>query len=381
MFHYTVVMPCLNEERTLAGCIREAQIGAKVSGKQVEIIVADNGSSDRSVEIAQELNCRVINVNVKGYGAALDAGIRAASSNFVVMGDSDLSYNFTEAPRFLAELEKGFDVVIGNRFAGGIETGAMPWHHRYIGNPVLSRIGRLFFRIPISDFHCGLRAVRVSKYLQAAPTTTGMEFATEMIARLANVGANFTEIPIKLRKDGRNRKPHLRSFPDGWRHLKMMLLFSPQYFLLYPGLTLLLFGTYGLLSFALTGTIDLLIAKGNVQASIFSLVFFMLGLQLMTASFISMAVAKAKLVTRFKPWESVEKILTSKFFLSSSIALSLVGVFWLASIGSIWLQNDFPSVNPLSESRKTIPLVGLVIAGAQGILCSIQVRQVLSKFW
>ena len=374
-------MPCLNEERTLAGCIREAQIGAEVSGKQVEIIVADNGSSDRSVEIAQELNCRVINVNVKGYGAALDAGIRAASSNFVVMGDSDLSYNFTEAPRFLAELEKGFDVVIGNRFAGGIETGAMPWHHRYIGNPVLSRIGRLFFRIPISDFHCGLRAVRVSKYLQAAPTTTGMEFATEMIARFANVGANFTEIPIKLRKDGRNRKPHLRSFPDGWRHLKMMLLFSPQYFLLYPGIALLILGTYGLFSFALTGTIDLLIAKGNVQASIFSLVSFMLGLQLTTASFISMAVAKAKLVTRFKPWESLEKVLTSKLFLSSSIALSLVGVFWLASIGSIWLQNDFPSVNPLSESRKTIPLVGLVIAGGQGILCSIQVRQVLSKFW
>ena len=381
MFHYTVVMPCLNEERTLAGCIREAQIGAEVSGKQVEIIVADNGSSDRSVEIAQELNCRVINVNVKGYGAALDAGIRAASSNFVVMGDSDLSYNFTEAPRFLAELEKGFDMVIGNRFAGGIETGAMPWHHRYIGNPILSRIGRLFFRIPISDFHCGLRAVRVSKYLQAAPTTTGMEFATEMIARFANVGADFTEIPIKLRKDGRNRKPHLRSFPDGWRHLKMMLLFSPQYFLLYPGVTLLILGTYGLLSFALTGTIDLLIAKGNVQASIFSLVSFMLGLQLMTASFISMAVAKAKLVTRFKPWESLEKVLTSKLFLTSSIALSLVGVFWLASIGSIWLQNDFPSVNPLSESRKTIPLVGLVIAGGQGILCSIQVRQVLSKFW
>jgi glycosyltransferase involved in cell wall biosynthesis len=381
MFHYTVVMPCLNEERTLAECIREAQIGAEVSGKQVEIIVADNGSSDRSVEIAQELNCRVINVNVKGYGAALDAGIRAASSNFVVMGDSDLSYNFTDAPRFLAELEKGFDVVIGNRFAGGIETGAMPWHHRYIGNPVLSRIGRLFFRIPISDFHCGLRAVRVSKYLQAAPTTTGMEFATEMIARFANVGANFTEIPIKLRKDGRNRKPHLRSFPDGWRHLKMMLLFSPQYFLLYPGITLLILGTYGLLSFALTGTIDLLIAKGNVQASIFFLVSFMLGLQLMTASFISMAVAKAKLVTRFKPWESLEKVLTSKLFLSSSIALSLVGVFWLASIGSIWLQNDFPSVNPFSESRKTIPLVGLVIAGGQGILCSIQVRQVLSKFW
>ena len=381
MFHYTVVMPCLNEERTLAGCIREAQIGAEVSGKQVEIIVADNGSSDRSVEIAEELNCRVINVNVKGYGAALDAGIRAASSNFVVMGDSDLSYNFTEAPRFLAELEKGFDMVIGNRFAGGIETGAMPWHHRYIGNPILSRIGRLFFRIPISDFHCGLRAVRVSKYLQAAPTTTGMEFATEMIARFANVGADFTEIPIKLRKDGRNRKPHLRSFPDGWRHLKMMLLFSPQYFLLYPGITLLILGTYGLLSFALTGTIDLLIAKGNVQASIFSLVSFMLGLQLMTASFISMAVAKAKLVTRFKPWESLEKVLTSKLFLTSSIALSLVGVFWLASIGSIWLQNDFPSVNPLSESRKTIPLVGLVIAGGQGILCSIQVRQVLSKFW
>ena len=211
-------MPCLNEELTLEGCIQEARAGARALGQEVEIIIADNGSTDKSIEIAENCGCKVVRVPKRGYGAALDAGIRSATTPYVVMGDSDLSYNFQEAPKFVEELKNGADVVIGNRFVGGIEPGAMPWHHKFIGNPVLSLIGRRFFQIPISDFHCGLRAVRLSKYIEASPTTSGMEFATEMIARLANIEAKFVEIPTRLRKDGRNRKPHLRSFPDGWRH-------------------------------------------------------------------------------------------------------------------------------------------------------------------
>ena len=381
MFSYSVVMPCLNEELTLEGCIQEARAGARALGQEVEIIIADNGSTDKSIEIAENLGCKVVRVPKRGYGAALDAGIGSATTPYVVMGDSDLSYNFHEAPKFVKELIKGADVVIGNRFVGGIEPGAMPWHHKFIGNPVLSFIGRRFFQIPISDFHCGLRAVRLSKYIEASPTTSGMEFATEMIARLANIEAKFVEIPTRLRKDGRNRKPHLRSFPDGWRHLKMMLLFSPQYFQLYPGLVLILVGTFGLTSLAATGEINLLFATGSIQTSLFALVSFTVGIQLVTASFITMAVAKAKSITRFKPWKGIEKIITSKLFLWTSLMLLAFGLFTLLGIGGSWFNSNFASVDPISESRKTIPLIALVIAGAQGALCSIQVRQVLSKFW
>jgi glycosyltransferase involved in cell wall biosynthesis len=381
MFMYSVVMPCLNEELTLENCIQEARTGALNFGQEVEIIIADNGSTDQSIEIAERLGCKVVRVASRGYGAALDAGIRSATTQYVVMGDSDMSYDFTEAPKFVEELMQGADVVIGNRFLGGIEPGAMPWHHKFIGNPILSLLGRKFFRIPITDFHCGLRAVRLSKYEEASPTTSGMEFATEMIARLANIQATFVEIPTKLRKDGRNRKPHLRSFPDGWRHLKMMLLFSPEYFQLYPGLLLILIGDFGLISLAFTGKINLLFATGSIQTSLFALVSFTVGLQLVTASFITMAVAKAKAITRFKPWKKIEEVVTSTGFFWISISLLFFGLVTLLGIGGSWFQSNFPSVDPIQQSRKTIPLIATVIAGAQGILCSIQVRQVLSKFW
>ncbi len=378
---YSVVMPCLNEELTLAACIEEAREGAARAGHQVEIIIADNGSTDSSRSIATSLGCKVVEVPERGYGAALDAGIKAATSQYVVMGDSDLSYDFASAPTFIEQLIKGADVVIGNRFAGGIQRGAMPWHHKYIGNPALSLVGRKFFQIPISDFHCGLRAVRVTKYLEASPTTTGMEFATEMIARLANVQSRFVEIPTILRKDGRNRKPHLRSFPDGWRHLKMMLLFSPQFFQLYPALVLIIPGLFGVSSLALTGEVNLFFAKGSVQTALFSLVALTVGIQLAAASFITMAVAKSKSITRFRPWPVIEKTVTSKVFLWTSIALLITGISSLVGISGTWLNSNFPSVDPISESRKTIPAIAAVIAGAQGVLCSIQVRQVLSKFW
>jgi glycosyltransferase involved in cell wall biosynthesis len=381
MLKYSVVMPCLNEELTLAGCIDDANAGATKTGSEIEIIIADNGSTDSSIEIATAKGCKVVLVHTKGYGAALDSGIRAASNPFVVMGDSDLSYDFQDAPRFAQELHYGADIVIGNRFAGGIHPGAMPWHHRYIGNPVLSFIGRVFFSIPIRDFHCGLRAVRKEKYLEANPQTTGMEFATEMIARFANSGAKFIEIPTQLRKDGRDRKPHLRSFPDGWRHLKMMLLFSPQYFQLLPGLTLSIFGLFGLTSFALFGKVNLVFATGSLQTALFSTVFFTVGTQLISASFVTMAYAKSKNVVRFNPWNSIERIVTSKMFLAFSIIISLISLISLIGISGLWLSANFPSVDPISESRRTIPLVSSLIAGVQGLMCAVQTRQILSKFW
>ena len=374
-------MPCLNEELTLARCIDEAKSGARSASADIEIIIADNGSTDKSKEIALSMGCKVVNVPIKGYGAALDAGIKASTNSFVVMGDSDLSYAFEDAPKFAKALENGADIVIGNRFAGGIHPGAMPWHHKYIGNPALSFLGRVFFSIPIKDFHCGLRAVRKEKYLEANPVTTGMEFATEMIARLANTGAKFQEIPTQLRKDGRDRKPHLRSFPDGWRHLKMMLLFSPQYFQLLPGSALAIIGLFGLLSFAITGKVDLLFAEGSLQTALFSTVFLVVGTQLVSASFVTMAYAKSKNVVRFRPWNSIEKIVTSKGFLTVALAISFFSLISLVSIGGLWLNANFPAVDPISESRKTLPLISLLIAGVQGLMCSIQSRQILSKFW
>jgi glycosyltransferase involved in cell wall biosynthesis len=374
-------MPCLNEELTIARCIDEAKSGALSAGAEIEIIIADNGSTDKSKEIALAAGCIVVDVPIKGYGAALNAGIQSATNSFVVMGDSDLSYAFGDAPKFAKALAAGADIVIGNRFAGGIHTGAMPWHHKYIGNPVLSFLGRLFFSIPIKDFHCGLRAVRKEKYIEANPVTTGMEFATEMIARLANIGATFVEIPTQLRKDGRNRKPHLRSFPDGWRHLKMMLLFSPQFFQLLPGIVLSFFGLLGVTSFAVRGKINLIFAEGSLQTALFSTVILVLGIQLVSASFVTMAYAKSKNVVRFKPWNYIEKFITSKRFIASASLISLISLVSLIGIGGLWLSANFPAVDPIGESRKTLPVISLLISGVQGLMCSIQTRQILSKFW
>jgi glycosyltransferase involved in cell wall biosynthesis len=381
MLKYSIVMPCLNEELTLARCIDEAKSGALSAAAEIEIIIADNGSTDKSKEIALAAGCIVVDVPIKGYGAALNAGIQSATNSFVVMGDSDLSYAFGDAPKFVKALEEGADIVIGNRFAGGIHPGAMPWHHKYIGNPILSLLGRVFFSIPIRDFHCGLRAVRKDKYLEANPVTTGMEFATEMIARFANVGAVFVEVPTQLRKDGRDRKPHLRSFPDGWRHLKMMLLFSPQFFQLLPGSLLSVIGIIGITSFGTTGRVNLFFAEGSLQTALFSTVFLIVGTQLISASFVTMAYATSKNVVRFKPWNLIEMIVTSRVFLALTVAISLFSLALLISIGSLWLSANFPAVDPISESRKTLPLISLLTVGVQGLMCSVQTRQILSKFW
>ena len=381
-YDYTVILPCLNEEITLGFCINEIFEGAKSENLTVEVIVSDNGSTDSSIEVAKKHGARIVNAPIRGYGAALNAGIREAKSEVVVIGDSDMSYDFRFAPRMYKLINQGqADLVMGNRFKGGIEPGAMPKLHKYLGNPALSLIGRVFFNIPIGDFHCGLRALRKSTYLTANPVTTGMEFATEMVARFANINARIVEVPVPLRKDGRNRKPHLRSFPDGWRHLKMMLLYSPHYFQLLPGALATVIGLVGLAMFGLNGRIELGFAQGNLQTAIFALVTFMVGLQLISASFVTMAYAKSKGINRFKSWDKTEELITSNIFVFSSISLMTIGIFGLAILGGFWVSSNFSAFDPITSSQKTIPCVAIVVAGTQGILCSIQVRQLLSKFW
>jgi glycosyltransferase involved in cell wall biosynthesis len=244
----TILMPCLNEAETLSRCISEAISALESSGVAGEVVVSDNGSTDGSVEIAAQAGARVVRVSQKGYGSALRKGIQAARGKYVLMGDADGSYDFRELPRFLERLRDGDEMVMGCRFprlGGRIDPGAMPWKHRWIGNPVLSAVGRLFFAAPVSDFHCGLRAFRRDAILKLDLRTTGMEFASEMVVKASLGGLRIGQVPITLRRDGRSRTSHLRSWRDGWRHLRFMLFYAPGWLFIFPGLVLTLAGVCG----------------------------------------------------------------------------------------------------------------------------------------
>jgi glycosyltransferase involved in cell wall biosynthesis len=238
----SAVIPCLNEEQTLALCIEKAFRGFAELGVHGEVVVSDNGSTDRSVEIARGMGARVINERRKGYGAALLRGISEARGEIIVMADADDSYDWTAIAPFVRKIREGYDLVMGNRFQGGIKDGAMPKLHRYLGNPVLSLIARIAFRTRIGDFHCGMRAFTRSAFERMQLKTTGMEFATEMVANASHQGLRIAEIPVVLYPDKRNRPPHLRSFRDGWRHLRFILTYTPDYLYLVPGALLLLPG-------------------------------------------------------------------------------------------------------------------------------------------
>lgn len=238
----TILLPCLNEAETIEICIDKAMTFLARSGVLGEVLVADNGSTDGSQQLAAAKGARVIAVRERGYGSALRLGILSARGRYVIMGDADDSYDFSHLEDFVAKLREGHDLVMGNRFRGGIAAGAMPFLHRYLGNPVLSLCGRLFFRAKIGDFHCGLRGFNRDRIMALNLHTTGMEFASEMVITAALRGYRITEVPTTLKKDGRSRPPHLRTWHDGWRHLRFLLMFSPRWLFIYPGLALITFG-------------------------------------------------------------------------------------------------------------------------------------------
>jgi len=238
----SIVMPCLNEAETLATCIRKAQSYLDRSGVSGEIVVGDNGSTDGSQQIAASLGARVIHVPIRGYGAALYGAISAAQGRYCIMGDADDSYDFENLDAFVDKLRQGYDLVMGNRFQGGILPGAMPWKNRYIGNPILSTIGKILFHAEVDDFHCGLRGFSKRAFQRMDLRTTGMEFASEMVIKSKLMGMKMTEVPTTLSPDGRSRPPHLLPYRDGWRHLRFMLLFSPNWLFLYPGMVAMLVG-------------------------------------------------------------------------------------------------------------------------------------------
>jgi len=241
-FKLTILLPCLNEAETLEVCIEKSQASIQKAGWSGEVLIADNGSTDGSKEIAVKLGARVVEISKNGYGAALIGGIREAKSEYIIMGDADDSYALDDLQLFISKLDEGFDLVMGNRFQGGIEPGAMPWLHKYLGNPVLSWLGRLFFKVPVRDFHCGLRAFRSDAIRELNLKSTGMEFASEMVVKASLSGLKITEVPTTLKPDGRSRAPHLKTWRDGWRHLVFLLAASPRWSFIYPGMLSSLIG-------------------------------------------------------------------------------------------------------------------------------------------
>ena len=367
-------MPCLNEAETLARCIETARLGIQRAGVPGEIIVADNGSTDGSQAIAQKLGARVVPVKEKGYGSALRGGVRAALGKWILMGDADDSYDFSEADRFVKKFQEGFELVMGCRLpAGGgkILPGAMPWKNRWLGNPVLSFIGRRFFHCPARDFHCGLRGFTRAAFERMDLQTTGLEFASEMVIKSTFKRLKITEVPVTLRPDGRSRPPHLKPWRDGWRHLRFMLLFSPRWLFLAPGIFLSLLGIIFGARLSL-GNFQI----GGVQFDVGTLAVacmaVIVGSQLVAFAFFTKVFAIAEGLLPDDPqFSRVFKFFTLEKGILTGLAVLLAGIILLARAVWIWKQADF-GVLPSTEDnlRRLIPAVTLAVLGIQAIFSS-----------
>jgi glycosyltransferase involved in cell wall biosynthesis len=361
----TILMPCLNEERTIAACIQKALAFASRAGVEAEVLVSDNGSTDRSVSIAQSLGARVVHVKEKGYGSALIAGIKSAQGRFVVMGDADDSYDFSRLDGFLERLRAGDELVMGNRFRGGIEPGAMPPLHRYLGNPVLSLIGRVFFQIPVGDFHCGLRGFSRATVMRLGLVSPGMEFATEMVAKAARAGCVISEVPTTLRPDGRDRPPHLRTWRDGWRHLLFMLLFSPEWLFLLPGMVLCTIGLIAFIALSI-GPVRLGSLGFDVHSLLYSSGMLIIGFLLMQFALLMRWVGAivgvappGRWLDRLNRWVSVE------WGLLCGGLLFFGGLAWSVYLTGSWSGEGFTELDPRQKMRSVIPAVTLMIVGLQ----------------
>jgi glycosyltransferase involved in cell wall biosynthesis len=366
----SVVMPCLNEAETLEVCIRKAQQAMREANIAGEVIVADNGSADGSIEIAERLGARVAHVKARGYGNALMGGIAAARGKFIVMGDADDSYDFGHIPRFLEQLREGADLVMGNRFRGGIQKDAMPPLHRYFGNPALTRLGRLFFRSPVGDFYCGLRGFRKDAYERMGLRTTGMEFATEMIVKATLLRLQIAEVPTTLSPDGRSRPPHLRTWRDGWRTLRFFLLYSPRWLFLYPGLALMLVGTLlGLWLLPAPRTV------GNVTFDVHTMVyaaaFVLLGFQAVSFAVFTKIFAISEGL--LPPDPTLDKLFR---YINLEVGLVLGALLVAAGLGislysvGDWGARHFGALNYSHTMRLVIPAALLLILGAQTVFAS-----------
>lgn len=366
----TILMPCLDEAETIGICVEKAIGFLHRSGVDGEVLIADNGSTDGSQEIARRLGARVIGVPRRGYGAALMAGIAAARGRYVIQGDADDSYDFTALDGFVEKLRDGYELVMGNRFKGGIEKEAMPFLHKYLGNPVLSFIGRLFFRSPVGDFHCGLRGFEAEAVRKLGLTTPGMEFASEMVVKSTLRGLRIAEVPTTLSPDGRTARPHLRTWRDGWRHLRFLLLFSPRWLFLYPGLALMAAGLASMI-WLLPGTRTI----GGVGLGVNTLVYcgsaIILGFQaIVFAVFAKIFATNAGLL----PEDQRVNLFKRAFSLEISIVIGLLlfagGLITSAFAVGLWGRESFGALDPTVSLRIVVPSATALVLGLQIVFSS-----------
>jgi glycosyltransferase involved in cell wall biosynthesis len=366
----SIVMPCLNEAETLERCIVKAQAFLARSGICGEILIGDNGSTDGSQEIARRCGAVVVEVLVRGYGAALYGAVQQARGTYCVMGDSDDSYDFSALELFVAQLRAGAELVMGNRFRGGVQAGAMPWKNRYIGNPVLSGIGRLLFHTPVRDFHCGLRGFSRAAFLRMDLRTTGMEFASEMVIKATLLGMRIVEVPTILSKDGRSRPPHLRPMRDGWRHLRFMLLFSPNWLFLYPGALLMMLG----LAVGGAFLVDQVYLAG-VRFSLGTLIYCMMmievGFQGVLFAVLSRAYAVQEgLVPQSRRMRVVERVFSLESGILFGLLLLALGTSLSGYAVSVWSHAQFGNLNVDQITRIAISSSLSISLGLEVILTS-----------
>jgi len=363
-------MPCLNEAETLESCIAKAQKAFREANVVGEIVVADNGSSDGSQELATRMGARVIPVAARGYGSALMGGIAAAAGKYVVMGDADDSYDFTHIPRFLERMRAGADLVMGNRFAGGIQPHAMPPLHQYFGNPLLTRIGRLFFGGSCGDFYCGMRGFSKQAYERMDLRTTGMEFATEMVVKATLLRMNVVEVPTTLSPDGRSRPPHLRTWRDGWRTLRFFLLYSPRWLFLYPGIALMVIGAI-VGAWLLPGPQRVGNVVFDVHTLLYAAIAMLLGFQAIAfAVFTKLFATSEGLLPPDPLLERMFRYINLELGLFMGGLLSLVGLGVSIYAVRVWGSHHFGPLDISQTLRIVIPAALALTLGVQTIFSS-----------
>jgi len=366
----TILMPCLNEAETVATCVRKARGFLERMGIDGEVLVADNGSTDGSTELALKAGARVVPVARRGYGSALMGGINAASGRFVIMADADDSYDFSQLDAFVDGLRAGNTMVIGHRFRGGIRRGAMPFLHRYLGNPVLSFAGRLLFSSRIGDFHCGLRGVDRAAVLQLGLHAPGMEFASEMIVKATLAGWRIAEVPTVLSPDGRSRAPHLRSWRDGWRHLRFLLMMSPRWLMLYPGAFLIGIGIAAEIAI-LHGPIVVGGVGFDIHTMLYAAGVTILGVQLVLFSLLARTVGVLKNVLPMSPpLAHFLRVFTVERGILTGLSLGLVGLGLAVYSLENWAHARLAALDPATMMRIAIPSVTLMLAGAEIVFAS-----------